>query len=361
MTTGGEKREDERGIRHEAAQTRRAGRFWLIAPFALVALVVVAWSAAWFLIRDRVETEIDRALAREAALGRDWDCAGRNIVGFPFRIEINCASLRLSGADGMNFSLGSSRALAQVYQPRHLIVEVSGPMRGGDGRAFVDGDWSSLRASVKELGRGTEQVSMIAIEPRVTVTGVAPAPIESASDRVEIHARPSPDASGGFRSVDLVVRAVNATAPALDGLIGNRAPAQFELQARATNIRGLGGRAPEELAERWRREGGAIELALLDIAKGTARVRITGEFTLDEQRRLTGRIKPEAAGIEEIVRQVAGPEQAQNVAMMLQAMSGQAAEGSPSNMRSLPQVDLRDGRIFVGPFPIPQLRLPPIF
>jgi hypothetical protein len=357
MTTGEENGEQK----HDETRPRRASRFWLLAPFTLLAIVVVAWSAGWFLIRDRVATEIDRALAREASLGRNWDCAGRDIAGFPFRIEINCASLSFASTDGMNLSLGSSRALAQVYQPRHLIVEVSGPMRGGDGTAIVDGDWSSLRGSVKELGRGTEQVSLIVLDPQVTVTGIGTVPVESASERVEIFARPSPNPSGGQRSVDLVVRAVNATAPMLDRLIGDAAPAQLELQARATNIRGLRGRAPEEIAENWRRDGGAIELALLDIAKGTARVQISGEFSLDDQRRLKGQLNPQAAGIEELVRRLVGPGQGQNVATMLQALSGPAREGSPANMRSLPQVDFRDGRVFVGPFPIPQLRLPPIF
>lgn len=357
MTTGEENREEK----HGGKRSRRASRFWLLAPFTLLAIVIVAWSAGWFLIRDRVASEIDRALAREASLGRNWNCAGRDIAGFPFRIEISCASLTFAGADGMNLSLGSSRALAQVYQPRHLIVEVSGPMRGGDGRTVVNGDWSSLRASVKGLGRGTEQVSLIALDPRLTVSGIGPAPIESASDRVEIFARPTPNPSGGRRSVDLVVRAVNATTPMLDGIVGDSSPTQFELQARATNIRGLRGRGPDEVAENWRRDGGAIELALLDIARGAARVQVTGEFSLDDQRRLTGQLNPQAAGIEEIVRRVVGPEQGQNVAMMLQALSGPAKEGSPANMRSLPQVDFRDGRVFVGPFPVPRLRLPPVF
>ena len=353
MTTNNETREEKK--------PRRTSRFWLLAPFTLLMLVVVAWSIGWFVIRDQVETRIDRALAREASLGRSWECAEREIAGFPFRIEISCASLTFESADGMNLSLGSSRALAQIYQPRHLIVEVSGPMRGGDGRASVAGDWSSLRASVKELGRGTEQVSLVALEPRVTVSGVGPVPMEGASDRVDLYARPSPTEAGEPRSVDIVVRAVNATAPMLDALIGDGEPAQVELQARAKNIRGLRGGAPEDVVESWRRDGGSIELALLDIARGAARIQLTGELTLDEELRLSGKITPQAAGIEPIIQRVVGPEQGQNVAMMLEALSGPAAEGSPSNMRSLPPLEFRDGRVFVGLFPIPQLRLPPLF
>ncbi len=353
MTTSNEQREE--------MPSRRTSRFWLLAPFTLLALLVVAWSVGWFLIRDQVETRIDRVLAREASLGRNWDCAGRDIAGFPFRIEINCASLTFEGSDGMNLSLGSSRALAQVYQPRHLIVEVSGPMRGGDGRAVVEGDWSSMRASVRELGLGTEQVSLVALDPRVTVTGIGPSPVEGASDRVDLYARPSPNAAGEQRSVDIVLRAVNATAPMLDAMIGDGEPAQVELQARATNIRGLRGGAPEAMAENWRLDGGAIELALLDIVRGDARIQLTGELTIDEERRLTGQIQPQAAGIEPIIQRVVGPEQGQNVAMMLQALSSPAAEGSPSNMRSLPPLDFRDGRVYVGPFPIPQVSLPPLF
>jgi hypothetical protein len=340
----------------------RASRFWLFAPFVLFALVVVAWSVGWFYVQDRVEREMDRAVAREANSGRHWDCVDRRVAGFPFRVEVRCAALTFRSDDGMSLSLGASQATAQVYQPRHLIVEMSGPLTGSDGRIDVAGDWSSLRASVRNLGLGTEQVSAVALEPRVTVDGAADIPpLEAASERVEIHARPSPGDGAAGQAVDLVVRAVNATAPLLDELTGDPSPAQVELQARATNIPVIRGRAPGQIAASWRQEGGVIEIALLDIVKGETRLQMTGELGLDEENRPVGSITPRAAGVERLVERAVGPEQSQNVVMMIEALSTPAPEGSPAGLRTLPQLDLRQGRIYVGPFPIPRVEVPPLF
>jgi hypothetical protein len=337
----------------------RASRFWLFTPFVLLALVIVAWSVGWFFVQDRVAREMDRAVAREANSGRHWDCVDRRISGFPFRVEVRCSALTFRSDDGMKLSLGASHATAQVYQPRHLIVEMSGPMTGSDGRVDIAGDWTSLRASVRNLGLGTEQVSAVAIEPRVTVNGAAELPpLEAASERVEIHARPSPAAP---QAVDLVVRAVGATAPVLDELTGEASPAQVELQARVTNIPSVRGRAPGQIAETWRQEGGAIEISLLDIVKGETRLQMTGELALDEERRPVGSITPRAAGVERLVERAVGPEQSQNVVMMLEALSTPAPEGAPAGLRTLPQLDLREGRVYVGPFPIPRVEVPPLF
>ena len=71
----------------DVLQTRQS-RFWLFAPFALLALVAVGWSVAWFVIRQRTAEGLDLWLAHEAAAGRAWTCADRAVGGYPFRIEI---------------------------------------------------------------------------------------------------------------------------------------------------------------------------------------------------------------------------------------------------------------------------------
>ena len=72
---------------------RRRGRAGLFLPYILLAIVVVAWSGGWFWIRGRAEREMDAWMAREAAAGRTWTCQDRSVTGYPFRIELRCASL----------------------------------------------------------------------------------------------------------------------------------------------------------------------------------------------------------------------------------------------------------------------------
>ena len=111
----------------------RHSRFWLLTPFALLAVVAVAWSVAWVVIRQRTVDGLDRWLAREAAAGRNWACADRAVGGYPFRIEVSCSALTLRRGEA-TASLGRLLTVAQVYRPRHIIAEVSGPLRASDGQ-----------------------------------------------------------------------------------------------------------------------------------------------------------------------------------------------------------------------------------
>src|SRR5215212_1485465 len=100
----------------------RHGRFWLYPPFVLLLLVAIAWSVAWFVIRNRTAAALDTMLANEARAGRQWTCADRSVGGFPFRIDVVCSALTLRRGD-VSASFGRVEAVAQVYQPRHIITE----------------------------------------------------------------------------------------------------------------------------------------------------------------------------------------------------------------------------------------------
>src|SRR4051812_35982321 len=88
-----------------AGAQKPRGRLGLFLPFILLLVVAVLGTAGWFYIRDRATREIDGWLGREAAAGRSWTCADRAITGYPFRLELRCASLKLARQDG-SFTLG---------------------------------------------------------------------------------------------------------------------------------------------------------------------------------------------------------------------------------------------------------------
>src|SRR3954469_14472008 len=151
----------------------RQGRFWLYAPFALLLLVAIAWSVAWFMIRNRTDAALDTMLANEKRAGRQWTCADRSVGGFPFRIDVVCSSLTLQRGD-VSASFGRVEAVAQVYQPRHVITEVAGPLRFTDGIVTIDGTWRLLETSVRSSPVGFERISLAAEEPNLRIVGAAP-------------------------------------------------------------------------------------------------------------------------------------------------------------------------------------------
>ena len=150
----------------------RRSRFWLYTPFVLLLLLAIAWSIAWFVIRNRTAEALDGWIAAEARGGRQWTCGDRTIAGYPFRIEIVCNSLDLKRG-AITASFGRTEAVAQVYQPRRIITEVAGPLRVSDGRVTVDGSWDLLQASINASPTGgLQRLSLAANGPKVSIAGL---------------------------------------------------------------------------------------------------------------------------------------------------------------------------------------------
>lgn len=346
-----------------ATPARTGSRFWLFAPFTVVALVILAWCAAWFVIRAGAEEGIDAWLAREAAAGRQWTCADRTIEGFPFRIEVDCAELTLRRGE-LAASAGRFEAVAQIYRPRHVIARAAGPLRVQEGDRVTEGRWRVLEASVRSGREGLQQLSAVMQGADWRVLGIAPDPITATADRVELYARPSPSRTD--ESVDVVARASRAAVPLLDRLVGSPEPADLELQARASQGLRLGGQPLAQELDRWRETGGALDVVLFSLAKGTGRLEAKGRLGLDAERRVEGRLEGAALGIESVLRNLLGGDSRAGLAAgLLGALAGRPAprppQGAGPALQPLPPLRFENGRVLFGPLPVPGVRLTPLY
>src|SRR4051794_8312857 len=211
---------NRRSCMDQAAPTGsvRRSRFWLYTPFVLLLLVAVAWSIAWFVIRNRTAEALDGWIAAEARNGRQWTCGDRTIAGYPFRLEIICESLDLKRG-AVSASFGRTEAVAQVYQPRRIIVEVAGPLRVTDGTVTVDGSWSLLQASINASQTGLQRLSVAADAPKVSVTGLGSGDLAGSGRHLELHLRPNPSRRAELAG-DVAASVTEARIPLLDALVG---------------------------------------------------------------------------------------------------------------------------------------------
>ena len=141
-----------------------------------------------------------RPCSAEARAGRQWTCQDRRIGGYPFRIEVTCAALTVRRG-GVTASLGATRSVAQVYQPRHVITEIDGPLNLTDGRIAVQGTWRLLETSVRGSRAGIQRASLVVEEPSLRVTGAEPEAIDSVgrAPRGACAAQSRPPAGAGLR------------------------------------------------------------------------------------------------------------------------------------------------------------------
>lgn len=351
----------------------RRGRMGLFLPYILLAIVVAAWSAGWFWIRGKAEREMDAWMAREAAAGRNWACQDRSVGGYPFRVELRCAAITLSRSDG-SFRLGPTTVVAQVYQPRLVIFESQGPFHAEQGDLTGDASWSTLQGSFHGASEGFTRASLVVNEPKVSVAGAEPQPVAITGKHLELHARPSPARYESDGAVELNLQLSQAAIPLLDALTGSGAAVDSSLDATVTRATVIGtGAVPREL-ERWRQAGGALELISLSLAKGDQRVQAKGVVALDEAHRPTGQIDLRAAGVDALIGSVVGKRfGSKEGALVGQLVGGllglgrgaprpdQPAPDAGPPLKPLPPLKLVDGQVLFSGFPLPNVRVPPLY
>ncbi|MGO4572242.1 DUF2125 domain-containing protein [Microvirga sp. 2TAF3] len=345
-----------------AKENVRASRFWLYTPFVLLLLIAIAWSAAWFVIRNRTTESIDSWFGLEARAGREWTCQDRSVGGFPFRMEVTCGSLSLKHG-AVTASFGRVESVAQVYQPRFVITEIEGPLRLTDGTVTVEGRWDLLQTSVHATPTGLQRLSAVAKAPTVTVTGLTPEPIAVSSQETEFHVRPDP-ARGQEKAYDVATSVRQARIPALDNLIGGTQPTDLQADVTITKAEGFRGRPIAEELERWRSDSGKLDIAMLALTKGSRRMEAKGELGIDEQHRPTGMLNVAAAGLDGLLGNVMG---GRSGGALLGALLGQGARAANGQANAkpalvpLPPLRFDNGYLALGPFVVPSVKLPVIY
>ncbi|MBM6593435.1 DUF2125 domain-containing protein [Microvirga pudoricolor] len=365
-----------------AEPQRRSGRFWLYTPFVILILVAIAWSAAWFYIRNRAVEALDGWLAVEARAGRQWTCQDQRVGGYPFNIELSCASLNLKQG-AITGTLGGFRSVAQVYQPRFIITEIDGPLQMTDGVATLRGTWDLLQSSVHGTPNGLQRASVVAENPSVTISGLGPADLTSSSQHLELHLRPSPARAQGNSqngnsqngstptgaqagpqagAYDVALSTRQTKIPVLDALVGGGEATDIQFDGTVTQAAGFRGRPVAEELERWRNAGGKLDVLMLSLAKGTRRVEAKGEIGLDALHRPAGQLSVSAAGLDGLLGNVVGGRAG---GALLGALfgGGRQAQGQADAPRlvTLPPLFLANGKLAMGPFVIPNVTLPPLY
>lgn len=353
----------------------------LYLPFIGLGLLAVAWSGFWFMVKNRIMGGVDQWMVGEAAQGRVWTCPQTQVGGFPFRIEYRCefpSFQALQDNLAVNGRLNRLVVVGQIYSPQHAIVEADGPLVVSRGEKRFEAQWDGFEASVRVRDHGLERASVVISRPRVEAGLVSGMHLLSASsESFEGHIRRNharPVAEGAY---DVIAQSRKLSFAPLDALTGNEDKADLEVQA--TLLHALLARSGTvEALEVWRAAGGRVDLVLLSLAKGPIRLQAGGQLQLDDQHRPSGEIKASGAGLDTVVQKWLGPINPQLGGLIgglltrraeAAAQAGDEAGVSGQNrsalqtpaLAPLPPLRLEDGRVFAGPFTIPNVRLSPLY
>jgi hypothetical protein len=368
----------------DTAASFRRRRWPLFLPFALVVLLAVAWTGLWFYAADRAKAEIDTWRVREFQAGRHQDCTSQSIAGYPFRIEARCgaATFELKGTPTLELKLPVVLAAVQVYDPKLLIGELTGPLdisEPGRPPTYVV-NWNLGQASVRGLPSEVERASLVLEAPTVRDPGIVGNDTVFRAQRLELHGRQASGSTPDHPLIETVLRLNAAVADKIHPLAAKPIDADI-----TTVLRGVSDISPQPWPVRfkqWQERDGRIEIVKARIQQEDVIAVGAGALTLTPRGGLDGNLQVTVVGVEKILKmfdierimsegQIGATLSAldrlipglggiarQNAAPGLVAALGQRTvlEGNPAVAFPLRFVD---GTVFLGPFQVGQV--PPLF
>jgi hypothetical protein len=366
-------------IASRAAAPRR--RLWpLFAIVAFVIVLAVAWTGLWFYAAARAKAEVADWRNRERQAGRLQDCASLSIGGFPFRIEVRCegGSFEIEGSPPLKLELPFALAMVQVYDPKLLISEFTGPARISEsGRApLYVVNWNLGRASVRGLPSELDRFSL-EYDGFSLRDGSAGDPILRAQ-HLELHGRRTSGSRADYASIETVLRLNGAIAEKIHPALARPTDANV-----AGVLRGVDDLSPKPWRLRfseWQARDGEVEITKARIQQED--IIAVGAVKLTPRGGLDGKLQVTVVGIEKILKlfdleRVMSEGQvgaALNVLdRLIPGLGGIARQSGPSNLVAalgqrtvlegkqavaLP-VRFADGAVFLGPFQVGTV--PPLF
>lgn len=265
---------------------------WLVA---ILAVVGIAAGAGWTYLRSRVVEEMDRALARLAGRGVVVVCNDRSVTGFPFRIEVGCATPSVVTPNGVRAEAKALRAVGLIYAPRLVIVELDGPLKAtGPAGESVEATWTLLQTSIRIGSGGPERVSVAADGLDATATPAHAAPVHLVARHGEVHVRHAETAKGPF-DPDVAASFAAATLTVGGKAVG---PEKLDLSLDAS-VLGMPAPGTPAAAFAWAEAGGTLDLRSLRVA--TARdlaIEAKGSLAPRTDGLVDGRFAVTASGLE---------------------------------------------------------------
>ena len=286
---------------------RRRSRWLLFVMPGILVLLAIGWTIFWFYASSQVGAQFDRWRTREAQSGRVYDCGKLNVGGYPFRFEVRCqdASVDLvSQTANRKFGKGQLSeilAVAQIYNPRLLIAEFTGPLtvtEQGEQQSLII-NWSKAQSSVFGLPISPERISLVVDEPSLERSaGSAPAPIGRAK-KSELHGRIAEGSAAANPVIETVWTLTQASAEPLHPALAEA----FDMTSQA-RLSGLKDFRPKPWPERFREiqaANGRIEILQSRLQQGNLLAVASGSLGITPQGMLDGELQMVVAGLEKVV------------------------------------------------------------
>jgi hypothetical protein len=322
-----------------AAQSRKPRRRGLWAPFVILAIVVVGWSAAWLWLRSEAEQRMDATALSLKSRGYDLSWETRTFSGYPFRMDVKLINARVAEPSGWALRAPELNGEANAYNIGHWVIVAP---RGVVMTRPINGDvqitGQALRASFAGLDQYPPRISVEGANLVFTpAAGAAPFPLLSTAG-LQLHVRPGPDDQG---AIFFEAKGAKARFTGLMGRIAADRTADLIWDSKISKVSALRGASWADAVSDWSDAGGSLTVQQGKLNAGEALLEAkSGALTVDDDGRLQG-------ALDVTVREVPTPGQAIRTPEAAAAAIAQALGQDPTLSATL---KFEKGRTRLGLF-----------
>ena len=339
----------------------RHSRRGLVIPFAIVGVLLAAWTGWWFWLSGKVEEQV--AVQTQSLRDAGWQVTHEpvSVTGWPFRVRIAFPAANVTAPSGHGVSTPELVAEANAWNPgRWMAIAPDGLIltRAGKGQVAIEGE--ALRMSVSHLTDRFPDLRIELVRPSFTpVAEAEPFPLASA-ERVELYTRPHlTDGEAATDEMDFLFRLSDGRGRPGGPVEGATQQGRLTVEVEATieqasRLRGVDSAG---VFANWTEAGGRFTGVRGQLQAGESRARISSDaLWAREDGRLEGRLALTAERPGEAIAGLAG---SRSGAVDRAGAAGAAAATRVQGDRPIDLVLLfRNGRTWLGPFalaPAPKL------
>ncbi|MGH6842740.1 MAG: DUF2125 domain-containing protein, partial [Methylocella sp.] len=333
----------------------------LLPPLAIVMAGMIGWTVFWYANSRAAAAALTEWTAHEARLGRAWSCPGQKTGGFPFAIEISCASLLFQGeilGRTMAGSVRGFRASSALLRPGEVLAELDPPFaaKSSDGMFDIAIQWKELFLNLEGQPGALDRVTLAGNQVLLQgkIGGVDP--VEGALG----------DVFGNFvviqerrdHAYDFMVSVKQGSVPALSRLLDTQYPVDMQVRGKISQADLRGAATLQDVLEHWRAANGHVDITAGSLTSGQIVFDAKGGFALDGEHRVQGKLDASFAGLDKAFRQL-GVDPALIMAGQVLAGLFGGGKGGGTRHLNLP-LTFSGGFLSIGPVRT-QIQIPPLY
>ena len=244
-------------------------------PLAGMILLSIVWCGYWFIAFSGAKELIQAKRMEFTGQGMELACARETWGGFPFRFEFQCETAKLQLIhDNENYTVQTTKvlAIAQAYNPLHVILLVDGPTSIDRTTVIHDRALISVTVGLDKDWDASLEAASINAQDLFT------------AGQLKLFARKI----NGKLELAADTKELTVIQPENPPIIVSSAE--------------LVGQTNASLLTQQRLAGQSLEISVLKISQGPVDFAATGTVSLDPQHRLAGKLSSQTNDIDGVMK-----------------------------------------------------------